>query len=114
METVLCSSISFASLRASSTGCTCERNARPNTPSTSDSMRCSMLRRTLMGGIWPWAARLTRTELRQRENRRGEPDPEDERKCADGAAGRDEARGEKCGAPDGDSPKAAASRQRDG
>src|SRR5215211_8599120 len=114
METVLCSSISFASLRASSTGCTCERNARPNTPSTSDSMRCSMFRRTLMAGILPGAARLTRTEQRQREDRGGEPDPEDERERADGAAGGDERRSEERGAPDGDSPQAAASRERDG
>ena len=44
---VLWSSISLASLRASSTGCTVERNVRENTPSKRPPIFCSMLRRTL-------------------------------------------------------------------
>src|SRR5947207_12048009 len=47
MEIVLWSSISLASLRASSTGCTVERNVRENTPSKRPPIFCSMLRRTL-------------------------------------------------------------------
>ena len=41
------SSISLTSLRASSTGCTFALKARPNTPSTSASILCSIARRTL-------------------------------------------------------------------
>ena len=43
-----CSSISLASLRASSTGWTCVRKARPKTPSKRPSILCSMVRSTLM------------------------------------------------------------------
>ena len=46
---VLWASISLASLRASSTGCTSELKARLNTPSTRPSIRLSRLRRTLIG-----------------------------------------------------------------
>ena len=42
------SSISLASLRASSTGWTCERKARPKTPSKRDSMRARCFAATLM------------------------------------------------------------------
>ena len=47
-DTERCSSISLASLRASSTGCTWVRNARPNTPSTRPSILLSIALRTLM------------------------------------------------------------------
>ena len=47
------SSISFASLRASSTGWTWVRNARPKTPSKSASIFCSMFRSTVTGGVLP-------------------------------------------------------------
>ena len=48
-ETVLWSSISFASFRASSTGWTFVRNARPKTPSRSASIFCSIALRTNAG-----------------------------------------------------------------
>src|ERR1044071_8394047 len=48
---VLCASISLASLRASSTGCTSELKARLKTPSTRPSMRLSRLRRTLIAWL---------------------------------------------------------------
>ena len=47
------SSISFASFRASSTGWTLVRNARPKTPSKSASIFCSMFRSTVTGGFYP-------------------------------------------------------------
>src|SRR5882724_5270217 len=47
-ETVRCSSISLASLRASSTGRTSERNTRPKVPSTRSASLLSRLRRTLI------------------------------------------------------------------
>src|SRR5436190_13520012 len=47
-ETVLCSSISRASLRASSTGRTSERKTRPKVPSTRSASLLSRLRRTLI------------------------------------------------------------------
>ena len=47
-ETLRWSSISFTSFRASSTGWTFDRNARPNTPSKRDSSFDSMLLETLM------------------------------------------------------------------
>src|SRR5919106_3021367 len=50
-EAVLWASISLASLRASSTGCTSEEKARLNTPSTRPSIRASRLRRTLIAGL---------------------------------------------------------------
>src|SRR3954454_17533005 len=50
MPAVLCASISLASLRASSTGCTSELKARLKTPSTRPSIRLSRLRRTLICG----------------------------------------------------------------
>src|SRR4051795_3714853 len=48
-ETVRCSSISLASLRASSTGRTSDLKTRPNVPSTRPAIFSSRLRRTLMG-----------------------------------------------------------------
>src|SRR5512133_1362507 len=50
------SSISFASLRASSTGWTWVRNARPKTPSKSASIFCSMFRSTVTGEVLPVAS----------------------------------------------------------
>src|SRR3954463_5183171 len=47
-ETVRCSSISLASLRASSTGRTSERKTRPKVPSTRSASLLSRLRRTLI------------------------------------------------------------------
>ena len=47
-DAVLWASISLASLRAISTGCTPELKARLNTPSTRPSMRASRSRRTLI------------------------------------------------------------------
>src|SRR3954447_13376329 len=47
-ETVRCSSISLASLRASSTGRTSDRKTRPNVPSTRSASLLSRLRRTLI------------------------------------------------------------------
>src|SRR5947208_15860445 len=62
-ETVRCSSISFASLRASSTGRTSERNTRPNVPSTRSASLLSRLRRTLMvAPALPGQNGLTRSE----------------------------------------------------
>ena len=49
-----CASISFASLRAISTGWTCDEKARLNTPSTRFSIRCSRLRRTLIAVLRGW------------------------------------------------------------
>ena len=46
----MCSSISFASLRAISTGRTSDLKARENVPSTSPASLDSRLRSTLMGG----------------------------------------------------------------
>jgi hypothetical protein len=48
----LCASISLASLRAISTGCTPELKARLKTPSTRPSIRASRLRRTLIWGSY--------------------------------------------------------------
>src|SRR3954469_21546689 len=47
-DTVRCSSISLASLRASSTGRTSERKTRPKVPSTRSASLLSRLRRTLI------------------------------------------------------------------
>ena len=47
------SSISLASLRASSTGWTCVRNARPKMPSKSDSILCSIWRSIAGAGALP-------------------------------------------------------------
>ena len=49
-ETLRWSSISLTSFRASSTGWTFERKARPNTPSKRDSSFDSRLRNTLIQG----------------------------------------------------------------
>ena len=43
----------LASFRASSTGWTLVRNARPKTPSKSASIFCSMFRSTVTGGFYP-------------------------------------------------------------
>ena len=48
IDVVLWASISFASLRAISTGCTCDEKVRLKTPSTRFSSLCSRLRRTLI------------------------------------------------------------------
>src|SRR6476660_1361514 len=50
MEIVRWSSISLASLRASSTGCTDDRNVRPKRPSTRPPILRSMSRKTLTVG----------------------------------------------------------------
>src|SRR4051794_41895333 len=50
-ETVLCSSISRASLRAISTGRTWVRNTRPNVPSTRSAILLSRFLSTLIGGV---------------------------------------------------------------
>src|SRR5215475_13166844 len=64
-ETMRWSSISFASLRASSTGWTWVRNARPKTPSNSASILPSMLLSTLTAAFCP-----ARTLVRGRAPRR--------------------------------------------
>ena len=48
-ETVRWSSISLASFRANSTGCTLVRKARPKIPSKRASILCSSARRTMTG-----------------------------------------------------------------
>src|ERR671918_4985 len=87
-EAVRCASISLASLRAISTGCTWELNARLNTPSTRPSILASRLRRTLIGAHTPGdeiptplgrgatgsvAARTILARRRSREARRARP-----------------------------------------
>src|SRR5919201_87070 len=95
------SSISFTSFRASSTGCTFVRNARPKTPSKRDSILCSMLRRTLIAAVFPAASSLT-LSFRGQDDARG-PGREDER---DGGCGRgaEERPGEEDRAEGRDSP----------
>src|SRR3954447_14249212 len=74
-----CSSISLTSLRASSTGWTFVRNARPNTPSKSDSSFVSMLRRTdIGGGVVPRQASLC--SPLEGQDRGGQPGGGHERK----------------------------------
>src|SRR4051794_31261520 len=77
-ETVRWSSISLASLRASSTGCTFVRNARPNTPSKSASIFCSIALRTMSPRRFPPRIILRRGYRHQR--RPSDPGGEHERK----------------------------------
>ena len=67
-ETLRCSSISFTSLRASSTGCTFERNARPKTPSNRDSSFDSIVRSTLMPQV-SGASKVVPPKLRSQSSR---------------------------------------------
>src|SRR4051794_33681301 len=79
MPAVLCASISLASFRASSTGCTSELKARLKTPSTRPSIRLSRLRRTLIGSLLSQAGRGPETAriLREEDAVTGrEPGPE--------------------------------------
>src|ERR1700745_2099130 len=82
MPAVLWASISLASLRASSTGCTSELKARLKTPSTRPSIRLSRLRRTLISGLLLTIRRPRRPTNQARFHREqdavtdGEPGPQ--------------------------------------
>jgi hypothetical protein len=98
-ETVRWSSISFASLRASSTGCTFVRKARPKMPSNRASILCSIARRTIWEGGVPRPAML-----KQCHEATGGPDRHYQRDC--GNRGHRQQRGgqesgpEACDAPE--------------
>src|SRR6185369_5780328 len=100
------SSISLASLRASSTGWTFVLKARPKMPSKRDSIFCSIARRT-MGRELPRQAMLT-----HRYRQTGRPNGYDKRR--DGHSGGEEhAPDEECGAESGDRPEPAAPSERE-
>src|ERR687883_31974 len=61
------SSISLTSFRASSTGCTFVRNARPKTPSNRDSIFASMFLSTVTAGVFTPPASLALALDRQPE-----------------------------------------------
>src|SRR5919197_1354511 len=105
------SSISFASLRASSTGWTFVRKARPKTPSKSASIFCSSVRRTIAAGeSFPPSTSLTRAS--QRQDATGHPGGGNDRQGGDRGRG-EERRREERGAEDGDPPGAAPPRERE-
>src|SRR5919106_1501148 len=112
-EIVRCSSISFASFRASSTGWTCVRKARPNIPSKRPSIFCSMPRRTLIrrGVGTPSSTSLMLGPRREpnadgraaRGPRPDRPGGQDEREGS-GRGGDEHAGGERGGAQEGAVP----------
>src|SRR5260221_12179565 len=83
------SSISFASLRASSTGWTFARKARPKTPSKIRSSLCSIARSTWLN--LPGAGDAKRRKARDCDGTRRERDRERERRAS---GEREDSRGE--------------------
>src|SRR5712692_771042 len=117
-DTILWSSISLTSLRASSTGWTFDLKARPKMPSKTASIFCSMVRRTLMASGFPPASldggnRLAAVSQNRLDRERGaaRPDGEHDRQRGDVRKG-DERRGEEGGAGAGDRPRPASARKR--
>src|ERR671934_404334 len=103
------SSISLTSLRASSTGWTWVRNARPKTPSNRPSIRCSMFLRTLIAGLCPRPGTLA-LGLERQDGARG-PSGGYKRRCGDRRR-REERDRDEGGTEAGDAPEAEPARER--
>src|SRR5712692_2696476 len=118
-DTILWSSISLTSLRASSTGWTFDLKARPKMPSKTASIFCSIVRRTLTASGFPpasldggnrLAAAVSQNRL-DRERGAARPDGEYDRQRG-GVRKGDERRGEEGGAGAGDRPQPSSARKR--